>query len=257
MNRALASCQSSSRIRNCESTTFNGSRENIEAGRAARLCCHPCSRNILPPSDSCQGTSPCQVTGRFAVMPPTGDSAGQGELRQTGEARSQGEHAGRRIRSASGYAPVRSRRLPARCDAGVARKQWRRQAYAKRRCAHPFRAGSAFSISWWSGARPARASNTSCICGCPGGPATTSSCLPTHEKERRFRTFEAVQQFAVRFDYLGPMVVYRAGDSALARFKGVLVSDGGTVGPGPGRPPKSRAPTPADDNAADTEEPTD
>ena len=68
--------------------------------------------------------------------------AGQGESRQTGEARSQGECAGRRIRSASGYAPVRSRRLSACCDAGVARKQWRRQAYAKRRCAHPFRAGS-------------------------------------------------------------------------------------------------------------------
>ena len=77
------------------------------------------------------------------------------------------------------------------------------------------------------------------------------------EKERRFRTFEAVQQFAVRFDYLGPMVVYRAGDSALARFRGVLVSDGGTVGPGPGRPPKSRPPTPTDDETADTEEPTD
>lgn len=62
-----------------------------------------------------------------------------------------------------------------------------------------------------------------------------------HEKERRFRTFEAVQQFAARFDYLGPMVVYRAGDSALARFKGVLVSDGGTIGPGPGRRTRSSA----------------
>lgn len=54
-------------------------------------------------------------------------------------------------------------------------------------------------------------------------------------RERRFRTFEAVQQFAVRFQYWGPMVVYRAGDPALARFKGVAVADGGTVGPGPGR----------------------
>lgn len=54
-------------------------------------------------------------------------------------------------------------------------------------------------------------------------------------RERRFRTFEAVQQFAVRFRYAGSMVVYRAGDPALARFKGVAVADGGTVGPGPGR----------------------
>lgn len=78
-----------------------------------------------------------------------------------------------------------------------------------------------------------------------------------HEKERRFRTFEAVQQFAARFDYLGPMVVYRAGDSALARFRGVLVRDGGTIGPGPGRPPKSRAPASDDENPADGDVPPD
>ena len=74
-----------------------------------------------------------------------------------------------------------------------------------------------------------------------------------HEKERRFRTFEAVQQFAARFDYLGPMVVYRAGDSALARFKGVLVGDGGTVGPGPGRRPRSPPSSPDADEPPDGE----
>lgn len=59
-------------------------------------------------------------------------------------------------------------------------------------------------------------------------------------KERRFRTFEAEQQFGVRFAYLGPMVVSLPGDSALARFKGVLVSDDDTCGPGPAGPPEAR-----------------
>ena len=72
-------------------------------------------------------------------------------------------------------------------------------------------------------------------------------------RERRFRTFEAVQQFAVRFQYAGPIVVYRAGDPALGRFKGVAVADGGTVGPGPGRrTPRGadqRSNDPADSNA--------
>jgi len=62
-------------------------------------------------------------------------------------------------------------------------------------------------------------------------------------RERRFRTFEAVEQFAVRFAYLGPVVVYRAGDRALARFKGVLDRDGGTTGPGPGRRKSTAAPS--------------
>ena len=69
-------------------------------------------------------------------------------------------------------------------------------------------------------------------------------------RERRFRTFEAVQQFAVRFQYSGPMVVYRAGDPALARFKGVAVTDGGTVGPGSGR----RTPRGADQQPSDQAE---
>lgn len=69
-------------------------------------------------------------------------------------------------------------------------------------------------------------------------------------RERRFRTFEAVQQFAVRFQYSGPMVVYRAGDPALARFKGVAVVDGGTVGPGSGR----RTPRGADRQPSDQAE---
>ena len=45
--------------------------------------------------------------------------------------------------------------------------------------------------------------------------------------DRVFRTTDAVLQTASRHGYLGPIVVYRAGDPELARFRGVSPHDQG------------------------------
>jgi hypothetical protein len=45
--------------------------------------------------------------------------------------------------------------------------------------------------------------------------------------DRVFRTTDAVLQTASRHGYLGPIVVYRAGDPELARFRGVSAQDQG------------------------------
>ena len=66
---------------------------------------------------------------------------------------------------------------------------------------------------------------------------------------RRFRSLDAVHQFAARYGYLGVVSVYRAGDPELARFRGVLACDGGTTGPGVGRPglPRRKSSPPSHD----------
>jgi hypothetical protein len=45
--------------------------------------------------------------------------------------------------------------------------------------------------------------------------------------DRIFRTSDAVLQTVRRHGYLGPIVVSRAGDPTLARFRGVSAQDGG------------------------------
>jgi hypothetical protein len=45
--------------------------------------------------------------------------------------------------------------------------------------------------------------------------------------DRVFRTTDAVLQTVWRHGYLGPIVVYRAGDPELARFRGVSAQDQG------------------------------
>lgn len=47
-------------------------------------------------------------------------------------------------------------------------------------------------------------------------------------EERCFRTADAVLQLAWRYDFPGPVVIYRAGAPELGRFRGILAIDGGT-----------------------------
>jgi hypothetical protein len=46
--------------------------------------------------------------------------------------------------------------------------------------------------------------------------------------ERVLKTSDAVLQTVWRHGYRGPVAIYRAGDPALARFRGVSAQDGGS-----------------------------